>query len=144
MNFVMEMKSVGIPCSCVHCEIVNCKNRHKYQLCDSFFPSDIKRFMLFIADYLKLHTEKSKDKHLIRRPLKDTRSGLVYDDNNLDKYYVGLINDTLSQIRSGGTAYLFHLSQIADIMKYENVDFTYNSNDGCFAIRLNKGDNKND
>lgn len=29
-------------------------------------------------------------------------------------------------------------------MKFEDVDFTYNSNDGCFAVRLNKGDDKNE
>lgn len=55
-----------------------------------------------------------------------------------------MINDTLSEIRKGKTAYLFHLSQIQEVMKFENIDFTYNNDDGCFVVRLNKGDNKNE
>jgi hypothetical protein len=88
-----------------------------------------------------MNTGKSHDKRLIRRPI-DDRHNMTCDGDTLDKYYVSMINDTLSEIRKGKTAYLFHLSQIQEVMKFENIDFTYNNDDGCFAVRLNKGDNK--
>lgn len=91
---------------------------------------------------LRLNTGKSHDKRLMRRPIND-RHRMTCDGDTLDKYYVNMINDTLSEIRKGKTAYLFHLSQIQEVMKFEDVDFTYNSNDGCFVVRLNKGDDKN-
>ena len=99
--------------------------------------------MSSISFNLRMNTGKSHDKKLIRRPT-DNRYKMTCDGDTLDKYYVGMINDTLSEIRKGKTAYLFHLSQIQEVMKFEDVDFTYNSNDGCFAVRLNKVGYKND
>lgn len=99
--------------------------------------------MSSISFNLRMNTGKSHDKRLMRRPIND-RHRMTCDGDTLDKYYVNMINDTLSEIRKGKTAYLFHLSQIQEVMKFEDIDFTYNSNDGCFAVRLNKGDNKNE
>lgn len=88
-----------------------------------------------ISFNLRMKTDKSKDKRLIRRPT-DNRNKMTCDGDTLDKYYVGMINDTLSEIRKGKTAYLFHLSQIQEVMKFEDIDFTYNSDYGCFVVML--------
>lgn len=139
MNFAKELKSAGVPCSCNRCGFVNCKNKNKDCLCDSFFPTDIKNFIIQVADYLEMHVVKSKNKRLIRKPCKDNRYGIVYDENDtLDRYYVAMINDTLTQIRQGHTAYLFHLFQIQEIMRFEDIDITYNAVGGNFAVRLRK------
>ena len=60
--------------------------------------------------------------------------------DTLDKYYVSMINDTLSEIRKGKVAYLFHLSQVQEVMRFENIDFTYDAMGSNFAIRLRKED----
>lgn len=88
-----------------------------------------------------MNTGKSHDKRLIRRPI-DDRYKMTCDGDTLDKYYVNMINDTLSEIRKGKIAYLFHLSQIQEVMKFENIDFTYDVVGGNFAVRLRKEDNK--
>lgn len=92
-----------------------------------------------VATDLHINTDKSSDKRL-KRVLTGDRHKMTCDGDTLDKYYVGMINDTLSEIRKGKTAYLFHLSQIQEVMKFENIDFTYDVVGGNFAVRLRKED----
>lgn len=88
---------------------------------------------------LRTSTEKTSTKRLKRNPAGD-RNKMTCDGDTLDKYYVGMINDTLSQIRKGKTAYLFHLSQVQEVMRFEDIKVTYNIDDGNFVVRL-KEDN---
>lgn len=142
MNFAKEFASVGLHYDCSTCGFSNCSSRGLPYCCTNYFPENMSEVMSSISFNLRVNTGKSHDKRLIRR-LIDDRHKMTCDGDTLDKYYVNMINDTLSEIRKGKTAYLFHLSQIQEVMKFEDIDFTYNSNDGCFAVRLNKGDNKN-
>lgn len=64
---------------------------------------------------------------------------MTCDGDTLDKYYVNMINDTLSQIRKGKIAYLFHLSQVQDVMKFEDIYVAYDVQSCSFAIKIKKG-----
>lgn len=64
---------------------------------------------------------------------------MTCDGDTLDKYYVNMINDTLSQIRKGKIAYLFHLSQVQDVMKFEDIYITYDIDSCSFVIKIKKG-----
>ena len=138
MNFAKEFASVGLHYDCSTCGYSNCSNRGLPYCCNNYFPENMSELMNDITLNLRLNTDRSHDKRLIRRPVKDNRNKMTCDGDTLDKYYVSMINDSLSQIRKGKIAYLFHLSQVQDIMKFENVDVTYDIIGGSFAVRLNK------
>ena len=62
--------------------------------------------------------------------------GITYrDDCNLDGYYVGLINDTLHNIRHKKLAWVFNLKQVEEIFRFEpNVEVTYDVDDGVYYL----------
>jgi len=111
MNFAKEFASVGLHYDCSTCGFRNCSSRGLSYCCDNYFPKNMGKIMDSISFNLRMNTDKSHDKRLIRRPV-DDRHKMTCDGDTLDKYYVSMINDTLSEIRKGKTAYLFHLSQI--------------------------------
>lgn len=139
MNFVKEFTSVGLHYDCSTCGFSNCNSRGLPYCCDNYFPENMNKVMDRVAVDLHINTEKSSDKRL-KRVTTDDRNKMTCDGDTLDKYYVGMINDTLSEIRKGKIAYLFHLSQIQEVMKFEDIDFTYDVVGGNFAIRLRKED----
>lgn len=141
MNFSREFASVGLHYNCSTCGFSNCSSRGLPYCCTNYFPENMDEVMDRVATDLHINTEKSSDKRLKRVSTGD-RNKMTCDGDTLDKYYVGMINDTLSEIRKGKTAYLFHLSQIQEVMKFENIDFTYDIVGGNFAVRLRKEDNK--
>lgn len=141
MNFAKEFASVGLHYNCSTCGFSNCSSRGLPYCCTNYFPENMDEVMDRVAADLHINTEKSSDKRLKRVSTGD-RHKMTCDGDTLDKYYVGMINDTLSEIRKGKVAYLFHLSQVQEIMRFENIDFTYDVVGGNFAVRLNKGDDK--
>lgn len=141
MNFAKEFASVGLHYNCSTCGFSNCSSRGLPYCCTNYFSENMDEVMDRVAADLHINTEKSSDKRLKRVSTGD-RHKMTCDGDTLDKYYVGMINDTLSEIRKGKVAYLFHLSQVQEIMRFENIDFTYDVVGGNFAVRLNKGDDK--
>lgn len=141
MNFAKEFASVGLHYDCSTCGFSNCSSRGLPYCCTNYFPENMSEIMNRIAVDLHISTEKSSDKRLKRISTGD-RHKMTCDGDTLDKYYVGMINDTLSEIRKGKVAYLFHLSQVQEIMRFENIDFTYDVVGGNFAVRLRKEDDK--
>lgn len=141
MNFAKEFASVGLHYNCSTCGFSNCSSRGLPYCCTNYFPENMSEIMNRIAVDLHISTEKSSDKRLKRISTGD-RHKMTCDGDTLDKYYVGMINDTLSEIRKGKVAYLFHLSQVQEIMRFENIDFTYDVVGGNFAVRLRKEDDK--
>lgn len=76
----------------------------------------------------------SKEKRLTRHGSKIP--GVIYEDT-LDKYYVDMINDTLSEIRKKRTAYIFNLKQVAEILRFEPLaKFRYLKDSDSFAVTL--------
>lgn len=141
MNFAKEFASVGLHYNCSTCGFSNCSSRGLPYCCTNYFPENMDEVMDRVAADLHINTEKSSDKRLKRVSTGD-RHKMTCDGDTLDKYYVGMINDTLSEIRKGKVAYLFHLSQVQEIMRFENIDFTYDAVGGNFAVRLRKEDDK--
>lgn len=141
MNFAKEFASVGLHYNCSTCGFSNCSSRGLPYCCTNYFPENMDEVMDRVAADLHINTEKSSDKRLKRVSTGD-RHKMTCDGDTLDKYYVSMINDTLSEIRKGKIAYLFHLSQVKEIMRFENIDFTYDSVGGNFAVKLRKEDNK--
>lgn len=141
MNFAKEFASVGLHYNCSTCGFSNCSSRGLPYCCTNYFPENMSEIMNRVAADLFINTEKSSDKRLKRISTGD-RHKMTCDGDTLDKYYVGMINDTLSEIRKGKVAYLFHLSQVQEIMRFENIDFTYDIVGGNFAVRLRKEDDK--
>jgi len=91
--------------------------------------------------YLEANTSLSKDKRMKRHVGRSKSVGLSSDNmTTLDDYYVGLINDSVFQIRKGKTAYVFSMGQIRDILRFEHgIRVRYL--DGCYAInkQIKKG-----
>lgn len=139
MNFAKEFASVGLHYDCSTCGYSNCSNRGLPYCCNNYFPKNMSKVMDRVAVDLHINTDKSSDKRLKRVSTGD-RHKMTCDGDTLDKYYVSMINDTLSEIRKGKIAYLFHLSQIQEVMKFENIDFTYDIVGGNFAVKLKEGE----
>lgn len=135
MNFAKEFTSVGLHYNCSTCGFTNCSSRGLPYCCTNYFPSNMETLMDKVITDLNIVTDKSSEKRLKRIPV-GNRNKMTCDGDTLDKYYVGMINDTLSQIRKGKIAYLFHLSQVQEIMRFEDIDVTYNVDGGNFAIKL--------
>ena len=135
MNFAKEFASVGLHYNCSTCGFTNCSSRGLPYCCTNYFPSNTETLINRVCIDLSTITVKTSEKRLKRRPVGD-KNKMTCDGDTLDKYYVGMINDTLSQIRKGKIAYLFHLSQVKEIMRFEDIEVTYNVDGGNFAIKI--------
>lgn len=99
------------------------------------FPKDNKKAIDWIISRIKHNTPTSNKRKLTRSTLSENK-GIRYEDT-LDTYYVGLINDTLDEIRDGHSAYLFTFEQVQDVIKFEpTAQFTYINNDDYFEVKL--------
>ncbi len=138
MKLSNDLHSCGIPYSCDQCIMKQSCSRYGYN-CVSFYPENMDAFLQNVLDYFTETITPSKDKRLKRHVGRvNNDNGITYDDVTvLDEYYVRMINDTLLQIRQGGTGYLFTISQIKDLFRFEqNICVKYV--DGCFAISKRK------
>jgi hypothetical protein len=98
-------------------------------------PKDDNKAIDWIISRIKHNTPTSNKRKLTRSTLSENK-GIRYEDT-LDTYYVGLINDTLDEIRKGRSAYLFTFEQVQDVIKFEpTAQFTYINNDDYFEVKL--------
>lgn len=76
-------------------------------------------FENIVLPFLRENTRPYPERRLSRKILRSR--GVVYEDGSttLDGYYVAMINDTLSAIRSGERAYIFNLEQVIEILRFE-------------------------
>ena len=109
--------------------ITNCKECFWYtrckqygeninKVCNDFDPLDVDTYCANIESYLKEHNKPSNKHRMTIRAIKDTTHGITYDCDSLNNYYVQMINDDIKVLKSGGTAYVFKISQIKDLMRY--------------------------
>lgn len=88
-------------------------------------------FLDSVITYIKENTLPSKDRRLKRRVGRTVGAIGMKNDGvtTLDDYYVRLINDTLSEIKHGHVGYVFTLSQLRDVLRFErDIKVRYN---GC-------------
>lgn len=119
MRFTKDLNHHNIPYSCEQCCLKS--SCQKKIPCDSFYPDNMDRYMEIVTTYLKeSHPPLNEEKSLKRHVTTAIGShGITSDTTTLDRYYVNLINDSLSEIRKGRTAYLFYVEQIRDVMRFE-------------------------
>ncbi len=132
MNLHNDLMKSKIEHDCSQC-VNKCK---RYFTCIEFLPGDMWGFMENMVDTLKETVVPSKEKKLRRRPVK---SKIPYDDKlpPVDYYFVLFINNTLSEIRNGHTAYIFSLEQLREIMRFEpDVRVAYNPEAESYVLRL--------
>ena len=97
--------------------------------CTKFYPDNMDSFLGSVVTYLKENTLPSKDRRLKRCVGRTIGTTGMKNDNvtTLDDYYVRLINDTLSEIRHGHVGYVFNLSQLRDVLRFErDIKVRYN------------------
>jgi hypothetical protein len=108
-------------------------------ICEHFTYLDENTFEEKVLPYIREHVHSRVEKRLTRKSL---RSRMVsYDDSTtpLDDYYVGMINDTLSEIRRGRTAYLYSLEQVWELLSFEPTASIYLKDDTYYVqLPLNK------
>lgn len=131
MKFAKELHSVGLLHDCDTCVISNCNKRGKP--CGTYYPADINKFLDDTVMRLALNTEKSTDKRLVRRNTSNGH-GVTSKSDTLDSYYVNLINSSLFDIRHGKSAYMFHFSQIKELLRFEDIKVKYNAEGDCLEV----------
>lgn len=139
MNWYSELLSIGMKADCKNCDVKNCYGNGEG--CNKFYPEKMDKFLNEVETYLSYVTPKSGSRKLKTGRCSESRYGVVQDDNLLYQYYVGFINDTLDRIRGSkrnDPAYVFHLSQVKDIIGFENIKLDYNIDGDCFEVRRAK------
>lgn len=134
MKLSNDLHSNGIPYSCNQC-IMNKSCLQNGYTCTKFYPEHMDSFLDCVVTYIKENTLPSKDKRLKRRVGRAAGTVGIKNDNvtTLDDYYVRLINDTLSEIRHGHVGYIFTLSQLRDVLRFER-DVKVRHNDCGYEI----------
>lgn len=136
MNWYSELLSIGMKPDCKNCATKGCYGNGEG--CSRFYPKKMNKLLNDVDIHLSVTTPKSNSRTLKVSCKSENKYGIVQDDNSLYQYYVQLINDTLKCIRKSkrnNPAYLFHLSQVRDVMRHESVSIGYNSDGDCFEIR---------
>lgn len=110
--------------------ICSCKNKS----CN-FTPENWNAYIQLVINTLKLRTIPDKGS-MLKRYAKRSPAGSVTDgDFTSDTYYCQLINDSLYLIRHHECAYVFSLSHIIDILKFEpDIDAHYIPSSNSFRI----------
>lgn len=94
-------------------------------------------FFNILVETLRNDVVPSKEKLLVRRTIACQHGVTGRYEDTLDSYYVGLINDTLRLIRKRKTAYVFSVSHIRDILRFEpNAQFNYIESSNSIAVTL--------
>jgi hypothetical protein len=102
-------------------------------ICNQFAYLQEEDFENKVLPALRERIRPSEDRKLKRHSVRS--NDVSYDGDSLDSYYVGMINDTLSEIRDGHTAYIFNLEQVCDVLRFEpDADFTLH--DGTYYVNL--------
>lgn len=134
MDLVNDIINSHIKCSCLQCkDKFKCNNKDN-GMCSNININN-KQYLLDEA----ISEIRSNLPEIQKTKMSYAFGGskYTYDDNvtTLYKYYVSFINNVLDNIRHGETDYVFNLSQIKDIMKYErDIEVTY-QDDFCYEIK---------
>ena len=91
---------------------------------------------------MRVTVDKSTDKKLKRVC---TYQGATNDKiTPLDSYYVGFINDCISELQKGKMVYVFKLSQLCDILRFVDGITAVYQDDGIIGLvckNINKSKN---
>ena len=146
MNLNHDIIRYGIPHCCNQCAMTYschfvCHNKPN-PMCSKFIPDNMDSFLNDVIQYFSNHVDKSADKKLKRVC---TYQGATNDKiTPLDSYYVGFINDCISELRKGKMVYVFKLSHVWEILKYvDNIKAIY-QDDGIIGLvckNINKSKN---
>ena len=146
MNLNHDIIRYGIPHCCNQCAMTYschfmCHNKPN-PMCSKFIPDNMDSFLNDVIQYFSDHVDKSADKKLKRVC---TYQGATNDKiTPLDSYYVGFINDCISELRKGKMVYIFKLSQIWDILRFvDGITAVYQGDDiiGLVCKDINKSKN---
>ena len=146
MNLNHDIIRYGIPHCCNQCAMTYschfmCHNKPN-PMCSKFIPDNMDNFLNDVIQYFSDHVDKSTDKKLKRVC---TYQGATNDKiTPLDSYYVGFINDCISELQKGKMVYVFKLSQLWEILKFvDRVKAVY-QDDGIIGLvckNINKSKN---
>ena len=146
MNLNHDIIRYGIPHCCNQCAMTYschfmCHNKPN-PMCSKFIPDNMDNFLNDVIQYFSDHVDKSTDKKLKRVC---TYQGATNDKiTPLDSYYVGFINDCISELQKGKMVYVFKLSQLWEILKFvDRVKAVYQG-DGIIGLvckNINKSKN---
>ena len=146
MNLNHDIIRYGIPHCCNQCATTYschfmCHNKPN-PMCSKFIPDNMDSFLNDVIQYFSDHVDKSADKKLKRVC---TYQGATNDKiTPLDSYYVGFINDCISELRKGKMVYIFKLSQIWDILRFVDGITAVYQGDGIIGLvckNINKSKN---
>ena len=136
MNLNHDIIRYGIPHCCNQCAMTYschfmCHNKPN-PMCSKFIPDNMDNFLDDVIQYFSDHVDKSTDKKLKRVC---TYQGATNDKiTPLDSYYVGFINDCISELQKGKMVYVFKLSQLWEILKFvDRVKAVYQG-DGIIGL----------
>ena len=136
MNLNHDIIRYGIPHCCNQCAMTYschfmCHNKPN-PMCSKFIPDNMDNFLNDVIQYFSDHVDKSTDKKLKRVC---TYQGATNDKiTPLDSYYVGFINDCISELQKGKMVYVFKLSQLWEILKFvDRVKAVYQG-DGIIGL----------
>ena len=119
---------------CVHqTDTDMCCRKNKW--CN-FVPQNWNSYIQLVVNNLKLQSVPCRDRKMLIRNAKK-QDGTVAEGNfTLDTYYCQLVNDSLWLLRHGQCAYVFSLSHIIDILRFEpdiEVQYLVDSNSFCIT-----------
>ena len=146
MNLNHDIIRYGIPHCCNQCAMTYschfmCHNKLN-PMCSKFIPDNMDIFLNDTIQYFSNHFDKSTDKKLKRVC---TYQGATNDKiTPLDSYYVGFINDCISELRKGKMVYVFKLSQLCDILRFVDGITAVYQGDGIIGLAckdINKSKN---
>ena len=146
MNLNHDIIRYGIPHCCNQCAMTYschfmCHNKPNL-MCSKFIPDNMDNFLNDVIQYFSDHVDKSTDKKLKRVC---TYQGATNDKiTPLDSYYVGFINDCISELQKGKMVYVFKLSQLWEILKFVDGITAVYQDDGIIGLvckNINKSKN---
>ena len=146
MNLNNDILRYAIPHQCYQCTMnlscdLSCHNTPN-PMCSKFIPDNMDNFLNDTIQYFSNHVDKSTDKKLKRVC---TYQGATNDKiTPLDSYYVGFINDCISELRKGKIVYVFKLSQLCDILRFVDGITAVYQDDGIIGLvckNINKSKN---
>lgn len=136
MNLNNDIIRYGIPHRCNQCAMnyscnFMCHNKPN-PMCSKFIPDNMDSFLNDVIQYFSAHVDKSTDKRLKRVC---TYQGATNDKiTPLDSYYVGFINDCISELQKGKMVYVFKLSQLCDILRFVDGITAVYQGDGIIGL----------
>jgi hypothetical protein len=131
-----EKEYIAQVANCKDCMwFARCKKDGICRICEDFTPTGDDTYCENLEMYLKKHVVPARTKRM-------TLSGSNYkymgmrQETTLNQYYCEFINDAIRELKKGHTAYVFKISQIADIMSFLPDIHIDAFKDGIFYLNL--------